>query len=540
MATQTRTQRKTRAKRNTSAKRNTRAQPPAHASRDSAVFYINGERCEAQPEVLGWMLADFLRERRRLTGTKIVCAEGDCGACSVLMARPPVAGRTAEPAFVAVNACIIRVGHCDGTSIVTVEGLGSSASLSEVQRAVCHANGSQCGFCTPGFVVALAGLADRRKAQGLVTIDERDAKNALTGNLCRCTGYAPILAGATDIALDKWGDLAASYLTKPVVAELRRVAKIPIVPLRGGVQRLDAEGFSFAAPVAWDAVGVYLRNGYRVVSGGTDVGVVANKGKPAGTKVVALHLVDGNELRKISIRGTTLTFGALVTVAALRRALQGTFPELAGFFDLFASPQIKNMATVVGNIANGSPIGDATCALMACGAEVRIEGTGKPAATKPARWLSLASLYLGYRELALRPGEWISGVRIELPTARDRVAFFKTSQRKDLDISAVNAGLWIRRGAAGKITACRLAVGGVGPTVARLPRAEYALTSLPAAALDGTDAAALEASIAATKAAAQADIAPLSDLRGSAAFRRVVLNNWLEATLRELAAGRPS
>lgn len=487
-------------------------------TRTSAVFYLNGQRHEPSPAAMELMLADYLRETRRLTGTKIVCAEGDCGACTVLMARPSLGGgaggaaRTKAPRFVAVNACIMRVAQCDGASLVTVEALGASSALGPVQQALCDAGGSQCGFCTPGFVVALAALTDRRKAERCGAIAAQDAKNALTGNLCRCTGYAPIIAGATAIDLAAWQPLAKAYWTKAIAADLARTQKIAIAPAR------RAEGFALAAPTKRAEVTAYLKQGYRFISGGTDVGVQINKGKAAAPKMLSLHLI--GDLHEISLVGNTLTLGAMVSVATLRRAVEKRFPRLASFLDLFASPQIKNVATVVGNIANGSPIGDATTALMACGGEVRIEGGrgGK------ARWLPLAELYVGYRQLRLAHGEWISGLRLQLPTARDQVHFFKTSQRKDLDISAVNAGLWLQtKGARGAIASCRLAVGGVGPTIVRLAAAEAMLTG---ATLPLTSAAQTE-----LLAAVQADIAPLSDLRGSAAFRRVVLANWLSDTL---------
>ncbi|MBK9072248.1 MAG: FAD binding domain-containing protein [Myxococcales bacterium] len=503
-------------------------------TRTSAVFYLNGQRHEPSPAAMELMLADYLRETRRLTGTKIVCAEGDCGACTVLMARPALGGGIGDsqegkgrgapvgkaPRFVAVNACIMRVANCDGASIVTVEALGSSEALGPVQQAICDANGSQCGFCTPGFVVALAALTDRRKAEKCKSIAAGDAKNALTGNLCRCTGYAPIIAGATAIDLAAWQPLAPTYWTKAIATDLARTQNVAIAPPRG------ADGFAFAAPTKRSEVAAYLKQGYRFVSGGTDVGVQINKGKVAALKVLSLHLM--GDLHQISLSGNTLTLGAMVSVAALRRAVEKRFASLAGFLDLFASPQIKNVATVVGNIANGSPIGDATTALMACGGEVRIEGGhgGK------ARWLSLAELYVGYRQLRLARGEWISGLRLQLPTARDQVHFFKTSQRKDLDISAVNAGLWLQtKSARGEIAACRLAVGGVGPTIVRMAVAEAMLTG---ATLPLTSDAKNQ-----LLAAVQADIAPLSDLRGSAAFRRVVLANWLTDTLAGSAGGAP-
>ncbi len=477
-------------------------------SRNTTTFFLNGEKTAVTGADNSLMLADYLRERRGLVGTKIVCAEGDCGACTVLVTKKSRDGKKSS-AFQSINSCIARVPQLDGLSVVTVEGLSQEQhSQCSVQKAVYEAHGSQCGFCTPGFIMALSELVDRRKQSGHSNLSEKEIKNALTGNLCRCTGYDAIIRGASSINPSQAEDLEKRYCSKQIERELQGVRKTPLV--------IETEHFSLAAPTRASEVTTWLKKGYRPLSGGTDFGVQVNKFKTDDTKVLSLHLVEKADV--ITVSSNRVSIGVRVTFAELRRAIEKRFPEFASYLDIFASPQIKNTASVVGNIANGSPIGDSIPALMACDAIVVIQSGAKK------RKLELSKLYLGYRKLALKRGEWISGIEFQIPDKKTTVQFLKSSQRKDLDISAVNGALWIERGAGGKISKARLAVGGVGATVLRIAAVEEKLQGAKLSAD-------LRASVVE---ALQKSITPLSDVRGTSAFRRVIVGNWLNETLKKI------
>lgn len=485
--------------------------------RESVLFYINGERHELGPAHAGLMLADYLRYRRGLTGTKIVCAEGDCGACSVLRFFPGVgpgkAGRS--PRFLPVNSCITTCAQLDGSSLVTVEGLGRPGELHPVQAAMKDCHGSQCGFCTPGFVVALAGLVEKKLARKESGITSCEAKNATTGNLCRCTGYQPILEAAQAVRPAACESVSRRYYSAAQDRELRAALAKPL--------RLEGEGFALFAPRTLKEAAAYLaRNKQaRLLASATDLGVVANKGKLTLDHVVSLHLVP--ELYALEVKKDVARVGARVSLAELRRRLAKAAPELARFLDLFASPQIKNIATLAGNVANASPIADTPPFLLLADAVVEVFGT------KGKREVAARDFWVAYRKTALRPGELITAIRIPLPAASDRWALYKVSERKDLDISSVNAGLRVRLAKDGAISLARVAYGGIAATPLRLRKTEAVLEG-------GKPGPEL---LARALLSVQEEIAPLSDVRGSSAFRRVLAENLLRRFFREKLGVQP-
>lgn len=481
--------------------------------RDSVLLYLNGERVVVPAAQAGMMLSDFLRYERALTGTKVVCAEGDCGACSVLRLVP---GPAKRPLFLPINSCIITVAQCDGSSLVTVDALAREGKLSPAQNAMVRAHGSQCGFCTPGFVVAITGLVEKKLCAGRRSgsCTAREAKNATTGNLCRCTGYQPIVDAATAIDLGECESVAKRFYSKAQDAELKRIRKIPL--------RIETESFSAYAPRKLaDAAKAYAKNpDLRVVGAATDLGVAVNKGKMKLPAILSLHLID--ELYATKIAKKRITVGARVTLSELRAAVKGKIPEFARFLDLFASPQIKNSATLVGNIANASPIGDTPPFLLVAGTVLHVVGP------KAKRKIPLENFYLGYRKTALKRGELIAAVEFDIPAAAESLALYKTSQRKDLDISAVNAAFrieWADR-ARTRIKTARIALGGVAATPVRSVAAEKALAGKspnPATLAKALDAL-------------HDSITPMSDLRGTGEFRRVVVENLFAKFFREHAA----
>lgn len=466
------------------------------------------------------MLADFVRKRRTLTGTKIVCAEGDCGACTVLVARPGAAARGHSP-WTAVNSCTVTLAQLDGASVVTVEALSGGrselATLTPVQSALRECHASQCGFCTPGFVMALTGLVEKKKCADAGLIGAQEAKNALTGNLCRCTGYQPIIDAACRVDARAVESLSPRFWSASVQRDLKRELLKPLA--------IEGAEFSFRAPRSLREVSRVLLSSprknknlpggaVRILAAGTDLGVVQNKQRPRALHAVSLHLLP--ELARIQVRGERVEVGARVTLTELRQWCKKRVPEFARFLDLFASPQIKNVATLVGNVANASPIGDTPPFLLVSNAEVIAQGP------RGARRIPLTRFYTGYRQTALRAGEWIRGIAFDIPARTERLRLYKVSQRKDLDISTISlAARASRKGAA--IQSIALAMGGVAATPVRLPRTEAALRGRN---VDG----ALLRTAAQTL---QAELKPLSDLRASAAYRRVAAEGLLRRFLRE-------
>lgn len=461
--------------------------------RERAIFYLNGVRVEVGPDQGRMMLADFLRYHQGLTGTKIVCAEGDCGACTVLRHNGKV--------FVPINSCIYRVAQVDGSALVSVEGLAKEGELAPAQRELMNAHGSQCGFCTPGFVMALAGLAEERiHAKRWGGISSKEAQNALTGNLCRCTGYEPILEAARNLKLEPHDSLGARYASPKIKAELKALRRQPLV--------LKSEEFHFFAPTRLKEVTPFLKKGGRILAAGTDLGVFANKGRLESTPYLSLHLME--ELHQVTLTKTKVRVGAAVTLTTLREQIKKSIPEVARFLDRFASPQIKNVATLAGNVANASPIADCPPFLLALNGQVHMMGP------RGKRVLGLEDFFKGYRQTALKSGEFIVAIEFDIPGADEQFNLYKISQRVDLDIATVNAAFRLRRQGE-KVIDLHVAYGGIAATPLRLRKTESLLRGKV------WDAELLDRAVAGL----HQEITPISDLRGSAAFRRVVSENLL-------------
>jgi xanthine dehydrogenase small subunit len=469
--------------------------------RDAIVLFVNGVLCEARGDQAFLTLSDWLRKERRLTGTKVVCAEGDCGACTVLVAK---ARSERSWRFEPVNSCILTMAQLDGAHVLTIESVAEGEELHEVQRAMCENHGSQCGFCTPGFVMAMLGHFEHHPE---ARADRKSIANHLTGNLCRCTGYLPILEAGEDVRPERLRSVVARHHSAAVEATLARVCAEPL--------RIESATHGVIdAPTSVDAL-VELRAAYpdtKIVAGNTDLGVLVNKQKlwPAGAarSVLSLHLVRG--LDAVSIEDGVVTIGARATLASVERALSSVLPELSSLLRVFASPQIKNAATLVGNVANGSPIGDTIPSLFALQAELEL------VSVRGARWVPIERYYLGYKQTALAPDEVVCRVRFAVPDAEKTVfRALKVCQRRDLDISFVSAAFALEHDGS-VITAARVAYGGVGPTVVRLADVERALVRVPL-----RDEAAWDRIGAMIEAA----VAPRTDLRGSERGRRVLAGN---------------
>lgn len=468
------------------------------------VFSLNGKVLHVGAHEAALTLSDFLRVHLRLTGTKIVCAEGDCGACTVLRAFAPASD---EPDFKAINSCVVTTAQMDGSHLVTVDALKDTTKanpLTPVQNAMVTCHGSQCGFCTPGFVMALTAAVESARARGKTELSVQDAKNALTGNLCRCTGYAPILAAAASIRVADCEPLARRFLAPAVVKAVREATRKAV--------KLNSPEFQFFAPTTLKSASDFFKThkGARVIGAATDLGVARNKWRTTLDSLLSLHLIP--DLYRVQITAKNrVTVGARVTLASLRQALKTKIPEFAHFLDLFASPQIKNFATLVGNIANASPIADTPPFLLVAGATVHALGP------KGAREIPIDRFFQGYRQTALKPGEFITAISFDVPSMKESLKLYKVSSRKDLDISAVNAAFrvqWEDRSAR-KIRQVRLAMGGV----AAMPLRLYKTEGLLKGQVLTEDLITRAAEVLAT------EMTPLSDLRGSSAYRRVVVEN---------------
>lgn len=466
--------------------------------RHKIVFYLNGKRHEVGADKASMMLGDYLRYDQSLTGTKIVCAEGDCGACSVLRYFPHVKGVDSGN-YIPVNSCISLVAQLDGSSIVTVDALKNNEDLHEAQKAMVNCHGSQCGFCTPGFVISLTGLVEEKLSKKDLSIGVEEAKNCMTGNLCRCTGYQPILNAALSIDLKACESIKERFYSDKQDEDLKAVFSESIM--------IETPAFTFFAPKTLKEATDFLKlyPDTRIMGASTDLGVVHNKRKMTLSHILSLHLI--SDLYQIDQTGNEVKLGARVTHTEFRHFIKDKIPEFATYLDLFACPQIKNTGTIVGNVATASPIGDTPPPLLALNATVCITG---PAG---AREVPLSKFFLAYRKTNLVHGELMTAIKFNLPAKDSSVRFYKNSNRKDLDISAVNLAIKIdwKDDSKKQIADIIIAAGGVAATPLRFTKTEDYLKQT----LDIDGAVKI----------LHTEFNPLSDVRATSAYRHVMVEN---------------
>ncbi len=470
-------------------------------TRSSLVFYLNSRRIEISNEHCFLTLSDYLRYEKSLTGTKVVCAEGDCGACTVLLASVhELDGHLLK--FKSVNSCIMPVFAIDGCHVVTVEGLKKDNELHPVQTAMVENFGSQCGFCTPGFVCAMAALVENSILEKKEITPKR-AQNYLTGNLCRCTGYVPIVKAAVSVPLKKTETLQKRYSDLEQIRELTEVVKI-------SAQIVTSEIKMFLPTTLEEAL--KIKNQYpqiRIVAGATDVGVWINKGKATYQAVMSLQNI--SELWEIKKTKDKFIIPARVTFANLQKELEAGLEEFDGILNIFASMQIKNSGTLVGNVVNASPIADTIPFLLVSDAEIEVRSiTG-------TRLIPLDEFYLGYKKINLKPNEIVTAIHLPCNSGDKQLSkLYKVSLRKDLDISAVTmAARFKLKGQT--ILDARIAFGGVGPVVLRLKDVEkkWQGQELTKSLLQD-----LSKDIATW-------VTPISDVRGSKEYRLLLCQNLL-------------
>jgi xanthine dehydrogenase small subunit len=474
---------------------------PVQAARPIRFFHrgqtVSVQGVDSTTSVLRW-----LREHAHCSGSKEGCNEGDCGACTVLVGELQPGGAVR---FKPINSCIQFLPTLDGKALLTVEDLGGSHPAQQAMVA-CH--GSQCGFCTPGFVVSLAATLDRHCAAG-TTATRQQIADDLSGNLCRCTGYRPILdAGQQMFALPR------PALDSPAM-------RSALAALQADAPLHYAAATPLHAPRTLSALAALrlVKPQASLLAGSTDIGLWVNKQfRDLGELI---YLGEVAELKAITTQQTPnggwLEIGAGASLEAAWTALAAHWPAARQMGQRFASLPIREAGTLGGNIANGSPIGDGAPVLIALGAHIVLRRGALQ------RNLLLQDFYLDYMKNQLQPGEFVQALRVPLPQSTDQLWVYKLSKRFDCDISGLSAGLWLRL-AGDTVAAARFAFGGMAGTVKRAAGAEAAVLNRPWT----------ETTVQAAMSALDADFQPLSDARASASYRRRAARNllmrlWLES-----------
>lgn len=453
---------------------------------------VQVEACHPQTTLL-----DFLRERG-LTGAKEGCAEGECGACTVVL----VADRPGGSEYRPVNSCLMFLPMVAGQEVYTVEALAQDGNLSEVQRAMVESGGSQCGYCTPGFVMSLFAEYYRPLREG------KCDPHAMAGNLCRCTGYRPIQQAALSLGPAP-DDAFRARLSQPA-------------PAMNAIESHGA-GAGFLRP---DNIAVCLQllaahPEARIVAGATDLAVESNLADRRWDLLVSIEALP--ELKQFKETADQVEIGAGLTLSEIEVRWPNAPAVVGSWFPLFASPLIRNRATLGGNLATASPIGDAAPLLLALGAKLKI------ASVRGERLAALDSFFSGYRQTTLEPGELIASILLPKPFPT-LAGFFKVAKRRLDDISTVAAAFALDLDGSGRITQARLAYGGVAATPMRVRAAEDAILGE-----FWTEAAVRKAQSAVAR-----SLRPLSDQRGSAEYRAAMAQSLIEKffveTREEIAA----
>jgi len=468
-------------------------------------FILNNKLIETD-EPPGMLLLDLIRYREHLTGTKIGCREGDCGACTVLIgerqATGPVSGNPAPLVYRQATSCLTALGNIHQKHVVTIEGL-NGPELNFLQRAICEEGATQCGFCTPGFIVSMAGFCLSDKAP-----THANAIASIDGNICRCTGYKSI-----ERALARVTNLLNERQEKNVPERVEeRSDPVQFAIAKGIIPSWFADISRRLAEISLQPNGIYHHHtGARVLGGGTDLYVQDHAGM---VKADLEFMTAREDLKGIRTENGKCVIGGAATVSDLKDStvIRNAFPHFYQYAKLISSTPIRNIATIAGNFVNASPIGDLSVFFLALNTELTLSNGVS------SRRLPLRKFYNGYKQMNKAPEEFIEKLSFDLPDNDTLFHFEKVSKRTCLDIASVNTAIQIRI-SDNKITTAHLSAGGVNPVPAYLERTSASIIG------ERPDVKLVERTVE----MAVAEIAPISDVRGTAEYKRLLLGNLIKA-----------
>ena len=479
-------------------------------------FVLDGRIVEAVGVRRTTTVLDHLRETLHRTGTKEGCAEGDCGACVVMVGELNAQGNGID--YVPVNSCIQLLPSLDGKSVKTVESLKNpDGSLHPVQQEMIACHGSQCGFCTPGIVMSLVHLVQKNNAPSRQQITD-----SLSGNLCRCTGYKPIIESAQKACAHQGQLKLQDSADVPLLKEIAR-AKSPTVTLDGEILVQPVlrtrKGNEFVSPATVAEVADYLvkHPSATLLAGSTEIGLQVNKQFTRPEHIVYLGNVTA--LKQVQDQGKHWRIGAVVSLGQIETLIAQAYPDFAEVLRRFGSPPIRSTATLAGNIANGSPIGDSMPCLMALSATLLLRRGDK------TRTVALDQFYTGQKKNVLQAGEFIEAVELPKPVTGQVFRAHKVSKRFEQDISATCAAITYTL-KQGRLTGVRLAYNGLAPSPCRAPKLEAVLEGKSPADVQATD---LDAAIANSFTARDG-------LRATWTYRSLVARNLVLDFIQEPAA----
>lgn len=469
--------------------------------RDHVVLFINGQRHQLGYGDAAITLAEFLRERLRLVGTKIVCNEGDCGACSVLVGRRCSTGRLE---YRTVDACITFLFQLDRTHVVTVEGLSRSGELTPLQAAMVHCHGSQCGFCTPGMVTAMHGIIESKRQ-----LDDASLRYGLSGNLCRCTGYQQIFEAGKSVDCNAIETMNQLYSDHSMIDQFDALGEHEVTIVGAKTIYLPR---TVKQACQWQSTHPTAT----VVSGATDLGVLYNHGRLPPRDVLCLNQIE--DFAEISIDDHRLSIGGGATWTDIEPVVEKLFPPYHEIVTRFGSPQIRNSGTLAGNLATGSPIADSIPFHLVMESDLHL------VSARGDRVVSLNEFYSGYRENVAAEDELIAKIETPRLAANERLALFKVSKRRDMDISTLTFALRVRIDG-DSVDRAWLAIGGAGPTVCRITPVEEHFAGSVLSFETFRRAGEI----------ARDHISPWSDVRGSRHYRQMLAENLLLKAYHEFA-----